>query len=110
MKITLLSDNQTIESLSESLNGKNIILDFYADWCGPCKTLTKTLTRLTGDKSLENVHVIKVNVEKHNSIAQEFNVRAMPTLVFLKKGKGILTKVGAPSETVFKELIESAYA
>ena len=109
MIITVLGENQNIETLNETLNDKKVVLDFYADWCGPCKTLTKTLNNLIKDEKLENVHIIKVDVEKHNNIARQFNVRAMPTLIFMKNGKNLHTKVGAPSETIFKELIEQVY-
>lgn len=109
MQITLLKAGQTIDSLNESINEKNIVLDFYADWCGPCKTLTRTLNSLTLDENLKNIHVIKVDVEKHSNIAQRYQVKAMPTLVFLKNGKQVHTKVGAPTEASFKALIEEVY-
>lgn len=69
-----------IKSLDEVKNrGKPFIVDFYADWCGPCKTLAPTLEALSGETGVE---VVKVNVDTSPELAAEFGVRSIPTMVF----------------------------
>ncbi|WP_320814214.1 thioredoxin [Flavobacterium sp.] len=62
------------------------LVDFYADWCGPCKTLAPILKEV---KSVLNddVKIIKINVDQHQDLAAEFMVRGVPTMLLFKKGK-----------------------
>ena len=77
----------------ENENFKDIIkegiwlVDFYADWCGPCKMLAPILEDL-------DVNVLKVNVDQHESLAQEFAVMSIPSLFYFKNGENIHHEVG----------------
>lgn len=74
-----------------------VLVDFYADWCGPCKMLAPVLQEV---KSVlkEDVKIIKINVDQHQDLASEFMVRGVPTMLLFRKGKllwrqsGLLTK------------------
>lgn len=65
--------------------GKLVVIDFYADWCGPCKMIAPVLEEISGSQA-EKVVVVKVNVDDHEELSQEYNISSMPTFVFVKNG------------------------
>ena len=70
-----------------------LLVDFYADWCGPCQTLAPILDRVVAE--LEGkVSLYKVNVDKHPQLAQQFAIRSIPHLMLFKKGKILWRKGG----------------
>ena len=70
-----------------------LIVDFYADWCGPCQTLAPILDRVVAE--LEGkVSLYKVNVDKHPQLSQQFAIRSIPHLMLFKKGKILWRKGG----------------
>ena len=81
---------------SENFNdliGKGLTLvDFYADWCGPCKMLSPIIEELSNE--VNDVKIIKVNIDEHSEIAQMYGVMSIPTLILFKDGKEINTNVG----------------
>ncbi|KAJ5628604.1 Thioredoxin [Penicillium lividum] len=66
------------------------VIDFYATWCGPCKAVAPKVGELS--EKYQNVRFIQVDVDKMRAVAQQYNVTAMPTFVFLKDGKEIVEK------------------
>ena len=79
------------------------VVDFYADWCGPCKVLAPILESVS-EKSTANI--CKVDVEKNRSLAQQFGVRGIPLLVVLKDGKPVEQTVGLKDENTILEMIQ----
>lgn len=73
-----------------------VLVDFYADWCGPCQALSPVLDILT--EAQDKVKIVKVNVDTDPSIAQEYGVMSMPTLLMLKDGVKVDQKVGLLSK------------
>lgn len=70
-----------------------LLVDFYADWCGPCQTLAPILDRVVAE--LEGkVSLYKVNVDKHPQLSQQFGIRSIPHLMLFKKGKILWRKGG----------------
>ena len=70
-----------------------LLVDFYADWCGPCQTLAPILDRVVAE--LEGkVSLYKVNVDKHPQLSQQFAIRSIPHLLLFKKGKILWRKGG----------------
>ena len=86
------ADWQGLES-----SAKPVFLDFWADWCGPCKMLGPTFERLA-DQYGEKVTFAKVNVDELPNIANQFSIRSIPTLVLLEKGAVVEKIVGLRSE------------
>ncbi len=85
---------------------KPVLLDFYADWCGPCQALLPTVERLA-EKYKEDFVVRKINVDKNPQLAQQFKVRSIPAL-FILKDKQIQEKlVGMQSEQALDKLIQA---
>lgn len=97
MKIFEKNDNFD-ELIKEGIT----LVDFYAEWCGPCKMMGPVL------ESLENVNVIKVNVDEHSELSEQFRIMSIPTLIFFKNGKKVNEVVGFHSkdqiESILKEL------
>ena len=81
------------------------LLDFYADWCGPCKALAPTLERFASENPY--VTVGKVNVDENSNTAQEFGIRSIPTLVFLHNGREVGRLVGVTSPNRIQDLLSA---
>lgn len=74
-------------TFDQYLNGdKPVLIDFYADWCPPCKMLTPVLEELSKEHQ-DDFEIIKVNVDEQEALAAQFDVRNIPTLVFIKDKK-----------------------
>ena len=83
---------------------KHILLDFYADWCGPCKMLSPVLSEIA-DEYADVIRVAKVNVDDEPELAMKFGVSSIPMLVLFKNGKIISTSVGyRPKDEILNEL------
>lgn len=73
-----------------------VLVDFYADWCGPCQMIAPELEILAG-KLNDNQHIVKLDVDKSQDIAMQFGVMSIPTLLLFKDGKKVDTKIGTLS-------------
>ncbi len=70
-----------------------VIVDFWAEWCGPCKMLTPILEELSNEMKNE-INVVKVNLDENQDLAMKYSIRIIPTLLLFKEGNLIDTKVG----------------
>jgi len=87
------------------LGDKPAIIDFYADWCGPCKTVAPILEKLAGEYK-DDIYVYKVNTESEQELAAAFGIRSIPSILFVPmKGNPHMTQ-GAMPESSFKKAIE----
>ena len=82
-----------------------VLVDFYADWCGPCKMLAPVLDELASD--LKDAKVVKVNVDEAKSLAIEYKVSSIPNLTLLKDGEVVHQEVGFKPKEVLQGLIDS---
>lgn len=79
-------ETATADNFDEKISNQNVIVDFYATWWSTCKALGKSLTKFNASQKQE-VKIIKIDVEKEPQLAQRYNIRAVPTLVYIKSGK-----------------------
>ena len=86
-------------------NNKNVLIDFYADWCGPCQTLLPTVHKLA-EEFEGAVSIRKVNVDQNQELAAAYGVRSIPTLVQISEGKEISRIVGLVSEQDLRSRLE----
>jgi thioredoxin 1 len=98
-------NKSAIEAFDQAINDAEIVVvDFFATWCGPCKTLGPCIDALA--KELNTVKFMKVDVDKHATLASKYNIKSMPTLKFFKNGVEKKTLVGNQSKTVIKKTID----
>lgn len=84
-----------------------VLVDFYADWCGPCQMMAPVLKEVAQEMG-DKVKVIKIDVDKNQPIAQRFGVRSIPTLILFKNGKILENKAGVMTKRDLTQMIERA--
>jgi thioredoxin 1 len=93
---------------ADVLNSKNpVVVDFWAEWCGPCRMIAPALEELAGEFE-GKVTVAKVNIDENPNIPTKYGVRGVPTLMIFHQGQVAATKVGALPKSKIKEWIESS--
>jgi thioredoxin 1 len=75
-----------------------VLVDFWAEWCGPCKALKPVLESIADEYKAKNIIIASMDVQTHMETATEFMIRALPTLMLFKNGDVVDTKMGALSE------------
>ncbi len=83
-----------------------VLLDFWAEWCGPCKAIGPMLEELAGEYA-GKVTVAKMNVDDNPKTPMRFNVRSIPTLILFKNGKAEGQKIGAGRKAEFAAFLDS---
>ena len=83
---------------------KKVLVDFWADWCGPCKMLSPVIDKLA--EELEDVKVCKVNVDTEPTISIEYNIMSIPTLLLKKDGQVVEKAVGVHSKEQLRQMID----
>lgn len=79
------------ENFDELIKGRTVLVDFYADWCGPCRMLAPVLEEASTKFDIE---IIKVNVDEHEGIAKKYGVMSIPTLIVFENGTEKKRNVG----------------
>ncbi len=81
-----------------------VLVDFFADWCGPCRMLAPALDRLAVEFA-GKARIVKVDVDKEPALASQFNVSSIPALVFISAGKVVSQSAGAASEATLRRAL-----
>ena len=96
-----------METLTQIINDeKPVLVDFHAEWCGPCKMMAPELKRYA-ETNKEKVRVLKIDIDKNQSTASHFNIQGVPTLILFKKGKILWRQSGAMSAQQISSAVNS---
>lgn len=84
-----------METFKDIINGdKPVLVDFYATWCGPCKTMTPIIDALAKDLQ-GKVRILKIDIDKNPSTAANYQIQSVPTLIIFRKGEALWRNSGA---------------
>ncbi len=86
--------------------GKPFVIDFYADWCGPCKSLTPIMDKLATEFK-DDIEIVKANVDQQSDLAQKFQVKSIPAVFFMEGNKVKDYFKGLNSETEIRKKIKA---
>lgn len=93
-------------SFNEIIQGeKPVLVDFFAEWCGPCKSMAPVLQSLVKELDGKAI-VLKVDIDKNQATARAFNVQGVPTFIVFKSGKQLWRQSGALPQHILREAIE----
>ena len=86
-------------------SNKTVLIDFYADWCPPCKKLSPIIEEVASENTDENLVFARINIDDEQNLAAQYGIQPIPTLVLLKSGKEVDRRVGYMEKTDVKDFI-----
>lgn len=93
---------------TEVLNSKlPVLVDFYAEWCGPCKMLAPILEKVAA-RVEGKANVVKIDIDQANELAVKFGIMSVPTMIFFKTGQPVFKKIGLQQADALVNAIEAA--
>lgn len=99
----MLKHLEKLEDFKKIIAGPAVLVDFYADWCGPCQMLAPNLEKLA---EVSDVEILKVDVDEFGEIAQKFRIMNIPTLMLFKEGKLVKREMGYMPLERLQELVK----
>lgn len=98
----------TDQNFKQQLKTKVVLVDFWAEWCQPCKIQGPIVNQVAAENDDDNVKIGKMDVEKNQNTAQQFGIRNIPTLIIFKDGKEFERLVGLKNKAVLNKAIAKA--
>ena len=103
--ITSIDNVEQFSKIMEISNERLLILEFYADWCPPCKELAPILEKIAKEKS-ETVAIYKINTDRHSELMNSFRVTGIPHVSFIKNKENVFSLTGLYPKTMYLKVIE----
>ncbi len=92
-----------VDNFENLISNDVVLVDFFANWCGPCKMLSPVLDDIASERS--NVKIVKVDVDKNEELAKKYGIMSIPTLLLFKNGQVINKHIGYISKDMLIEMI-----
>lgn len=106
--INNFTDSNFQEEICNSNNKKNelFLIDFWAEWCNPCKAISSILEDIAIEYN-NKLKIVKINIDKNPIITKTYNIRSIPTLLLIKNGTVLSTKIGLLSKQQLQEFLKA---
>lgn len=102
MSVLKIEENEFEEKVNNS--EKRVLVDFYAEWCGPCKMLGPVIEEIS--EEIDNCEFYKVNIDEAGELAERYGIMSIPTLLIFEKGELVNQVVGFRTKDELKEMLE----
>jgi thioredoxin 1 len=99
-------ETSTKETFRDVINGDTpVLVDFFAEWCGPCKTMTPVLHQLRNNMQ-DKIRILKIDVDKNGAVAEAFQIQGVPTLILFCKGQMLWRQSGVVQANALENIIK----